>query len=502
MSQQFRLQLAGSYNTRQAAVNALSSSSGVIGAGVIGVMIIGNAGVTTTKDQRFVNCFTERVVNPYTGKTTLYLVKRPGFASSLTPSAGNIGNDVMIWTGNASKIISAFGATNSTVYDSTTSLGAITGKATGLSETFVGSNLATVVTPSTDNTAWYYDTGVGVMTKIADADFPGNAGKTLAGTFAHMDGYPFIMDTTGAVHNGDLNSITAWTAGASISANSYPDIGVGCIRNRDKIMAFGTESVQFFHNVGYSSGSPLQRIEPMTLKVGCVAAAAVTFISDTVFWAGSSPQGGLAIYKYSNNLERVSTPEIDALLILAGTGNISLSATKFYGRSFVIITASTVIFVYCVEENSWHEWNSSVPLWTRCAGVSAGSTQVTYAVSKSSTSGKVFTINPASLTFQDNGEAYTATVQTSLVGEGNRRTFWEEVEVIGDRQTSASDLTIAVSDDDYQNSTVLGTVDLSAARPRLTRCGSAYRRSWILSHSANTAMRIESLAGRKTVGSG
>lgn len=141
-------------------------------------------------------------------------------------------------------------------------------------------------------------------------------------------------------------------------------------------------------------------------------------------------------------------------------------------------------------------------MWTRCAGVSVGTTQVTYAISNISTSGKIFTINPASLTFQDNGMAYAATVQTSLLGEGNRRTFWEEAEIIGDQQTSASPLTISVSDDDYQTATVLGTVDLSSARPRLTRCGSAYRRAWILSHSANTPMRIEAFAGRKTVGTG
>ena len=138
----YRFPLAGSYNTRVAAVNVLTTESGIVGIGVVGIMIVGKTGTTTTKDQRFVNCFTERVVNGYTGKTTLYLVKRPGFASSITPQAGSMGNALLVWTGNGQKVMSAFGATNSSIYDSTTQLvtnaadtTAITGLAKAIVET-------------------------------------------------------------------------------------------------------------------------------------------------------------------------------------------------------------------------------------------------------------------------------------------------------------------------------------------------------------------------------
>jgi len=496
----FYIPLGGSYNTRVTTANQLSSASGIVGSGIVGIMVVGAGSSTPTKDQRFINCFTERVVNPYTNKATLYLVKRPGFAAIFTPAGSVIGNDIFIWTGNSSKIISAFGATNSTLYDTTTSLGAITGLATGLTETIVGTT-ATVVTASTDSTAWYYDTGVGVSTKITDVDFPGNAGKTLAGNFSHMDGFAFIMDSTGAVWNSDLNSVTAWTANSFISANSYPDKGVGCVRHKDKIVAFGSESTQFFYNAGLTP-SPLARNEPLTLKIGCVGYAAITNIDNAVYWAGSSAQGGLGVYKYGDTFQRISIPEVESILIISGAGNITLSSIKFYGRSFVIVQASTVTFVYCVEENAWHEWSSTTPLWSRCAGVSTGGSQVNYAISKIATTGKVYTINPASLTFQDDSVAYSATIQTSKLGDGIHRTFWNDVNIIGDRETSASSLTVSVSDDDYQNSTILGTVDLSDLRPGLNRCGSAYRRSWILTHSANTPMRIEALAGSQTVGTG
>lgn len=501
MSQQFRFPLAGSYNTRVTETNAISSASGIVGLGVVGVMIVGAPVQSTDKDQRFINCFTETVSNPFTLGRTVYLVKRPGFAAANTPAAGSIGTAILVWTGASSKVMSAFGPTNSTVYDGTTSKGAITGKATAITETVISGN-ATIVVSSSDNTGWYYDNGatVAVLTKIVSANFPGNNSLTLAGTFAHMDGYAFIMDTTGSVWNSDINSILNWTATSSIPANSYPDAGIGCVRHKTYIMAMGTESVQFFRNVGVgSTGSPLQRVEELTLKVGCVGADAIAQAGETTYWCGSSPQGGLAIHSYGAGYKPISTPEINAILVLAGAANISLTSLKFYGRTFVVVNASSVTFVYCVEENAWHEWNSTVRLWYKCAGVSSGSTQVVYAISNISTSGKVYTINPASLTFQDDSMAFTARIQLSKLGDGDRRTSWNEICIIGDQAPSASPLTISYSDDDYQTYTVLGTVDLSLPRPRILKCGNAIRRAWVLTHSANLAMRLEAITGRSLV---
>ncbi len=504
----FRIPLAGSYNTRVAATNVIANSSFVVGSGIVGSFIVGGSGTITTKDQRFVNCFTETVVNVYANSKTLYTVKRPGFASSMTPQSGSIGNSIIIWTGSSSKIISAFGATNSSIYDSSTQLvtnnadtTVITGKARSITETVI-SNVATLAIASTDSTAWFYQPA-GTVTKISDAQFPGNNSLTTVGGFAHLDGYPFIMDSLGGIWNGDLNSIINWTITSVVQANSYPDQGVGVFRLGDKIMAMGTESVQFFYNAGNASGSPLSRIEPMTLRMGCLSADAVTNINGVIYWCGSSPEGGVAVHSYGpSGYRMVSTPEINSIILLAGTGNISLSATKFYGRSFVIVQmGATLTFVHCIEENSWHEWSSTYPLWYKCAGVSSGSSQVTYSISNISTSGKVFVINPAAITFQDNGAIFAAVIQTSKLGERNRRTFWEEIEVIGDRQTSTSSITISFSDDDYQTTTELGQVDLADERPRIVGCGSAYSRAWIITHATNTSMRLEALAGRKSVGS-
>ena len=499
MSRPFKISLAGAYNTRVSAVNASDSTSGYVGVGIVGLMIVGKSTQSTDKDARYINCFMETVTDPSGGRKRIYMVKRPGFATSMTPSAGNQGYSILIWTGNSNKIISAFGATNSTVYDSTTSLGAITGRSTGIVETFVGTT-ATLLVSSNDSTAWYYDTGVGVMTKIVDVDFPGNAGFTTTGTFVPLDGFNFIATTDGKLWGSDLNSGSAWTSNSFDTANSSPDPGVAAVPFKNFVMYLGTETCQFFYNAGLTP-FPLAKAVAMTIKVGAVSADAVAYISDNVFWCGSTPQGGLSIFQYTGTVSRISNPEVDAILILAGASNISLTTIRFYGRSFVLVRSGPTTFCYCIEERFWYEWNSTTPLWYKVAGISQGGTMVNYAVSNVATGGKVYVMNHASLVFTDDTMTYTARIQTPKEDFGTNATkYFSYLDIVGDVETSASTLTISASDDDYQTYQVLGTVDLSSQHRRLTRLGSARRRALVFTHSANTPMRLERGEGQMKVG--
>lgn len=568
---EFRIPMVGAYNTRIAAANVLSGpASGYIGTGVIGTFIIGAGTTSTEKDARFLNCFTTTVADPMSGKKKLYLVKRPGFGTQSTPSAGQVGVSLLVWTGQGTggKVISAFNSTNSTIYDGTTSLGAITGKSTGITETVVGTE-ATLTISSNDNTAWHTSssavtgavtftadthtnttldnissitglvvgqllTGTGfaantriasidsataatlttattatnagvtvtrtVLGKIVDADFPGNASKTLAGTFAHMDGFACIMDTAGNLWASELNTTSTWVATSFGATNAYPDKGIGCIRHKNFIMAFGSESVEFFYNAGLTP-FPFAKSVAMTVKVGAVSAEAITQISDTVFWCGSTPQGGVSIFQYDGSIGRVSTPEIDAALILAGVSNISLTPLRFYGRSFIVVIAGTTTYVYCIEEKEWFQFHSQTILWHKCTGVSMGGTMVNYAISTTSTSGKVYLQNHAALVFTDDTFAYTARAQLANNDHGTARLkFYSDIELIADIEASSSPITLGYTDDDYQTYTTYGDLDLSTARPRATRLGSSKKRGWVLTHSAATPFRIEAMEGHIEVG--
>lgn len=495
----YRVPLAGPYTSRISAVNASDSTSGYWGVGIWGSFIWGKSTQATDKDARYINCFAQTVPDPISGKKRVYTVKRPGFGTQSTPASGQKGYAIMVWTGNGdgTSVISAFGDSNSTIYNGDSSLGAITGRCTGITETSINGT-ATLCVTSTDNTGWYADSGS--MTEITDAQWPGDS-ETIAGTFAHMDGFAFIMTTRGRLWASDVNSITAWTANNFGSTNAAPDKGVGAVRWKQFIMAFGVESVEFWFNAGLSP-FPLARAGAMTQKVGAVSADAISRIADTIFWCGTTPEGGMSIFQWDGGLSRVSAPEVEAIMILAGASNISLSTIRFYGRSFLLVKAGPTTLAYCIEEKMWHEWNSTTPLWYKCASVMLGGTQVNYAVSNVSTSGKVYLMNHASLAFTDDGTTYTARIQTAPEDEGtDRLKFYHDLSIVADTEESTSDLTIAVSDDDYATYTTVGTVDLSGTRPlRITRLGSARQRTWAMTHSANTPMRLRRAEGNLTVG--
>jgi hypothetical protein len=488
-----RVPLTGVYNTRPG-TGVLSGTLSIVGIAIVGSVIVGSSNQGSSKDYRMLNCVQITETDQLSNTKRLYVVKRPGFAATSTPASGSIGNAIHVWAGQGSgtKIMSCFGGTNSTLYDSTTSKGAITGKANGITETSI-SGTATLTICSSDSTGWYYQDG-GSVTKISDSDFPGNASRSLAGNFAHMDGYAFVMDITGRVYNSDLNSVTAWTAGSFITANSTPDVGVGVVRHRNTIIAFCKGHLDVFRNAGNTSGSPLTRIEELSRLIGGISADAITRLRDTIYFVGSTEGANLALYAYNGGqVDQVSTPEIEAALGIAGPANISTTTLGFYGRHFVVVNASTSTFAYCVEEKIWHEWTGP-QLWYKAAGVQSGSAIVNYSISRVSTSGKIFTLNPSAVVYQDNGSTVTATIQTAKWDGGTRkRKTLDSIDIIGDQETSASTLNISWVDDDYQTPTTSRQVDLSEQSPRLTRCGAFRRRSFILSHSANTPMRLEAL---------
>lgn len=487
-----RVPLTGTYNTRLGTV--LSGTAAIVGIAIVGRAIVGQGASGSSKDTRFLNCLQITQTDELAQSKRLKVVKRPGLVSNLTPAAGSIGTAIHIWTGQGTgaKIMSCFGGTNSTLYDSTTSKGAITGVARGITETSISST-PTLTIASEDSTGWYYQDG-GAATKIADVDFPGNASRTTVGNFAHLDGYPFIMDSVGRIYNGDLNSITAWTAAAYLTANSVPDVGVGVIRHRNTLVGFCKTHFEVFRNAGNPAGSPLTRIEELTQKIGCISADAITEIRDTIYFVGTTDGANVALYSYNGGqVEKLSIPEIENKLVIAGPSSISVTTLGFFGRHFLIICASTFTMVYCLEEKTWHEW-TGLQLWCKASGVKVGSSIVNYAVTDKTTTGKVYLLNPSSLAYQDDGEAFTATIQTSGVDFGSRKKkTCNSIDVICDRETSTSNLSIAWSDNDYQTHSAPRTVDLSSDLPRLTRGGRFRKRSFLLNHSANTPMGIEAL---------
>lgn len=119
--------------------------------------VAGTSALTSSQDQRFLNCIFDLVHNPITGKNTIYVCKRPGWGVDSIVAAGEA-STALIKPQSFNTTLTAFGNTNSTIYWGPTSVGAITGRALHMTETTV-SGVNYVMIKSSDGTGWYYANG-------------------------------------------------------------------------------------------------------------------------------------------------------------------------------------------------------------------------------------------------------------------------------------------------------------------------------------------------------
>jgi hypothetical protein len=452
---------------------------------------------SVTKDQRFIGAIPTLVPNALTKEALLYLDKRPGFVTTATPASGKNGQFIFV-SPTTNDRISAFETGGVvTIYNNQTSCGTLTAGVTvyGIIEVVFSNTVYWMI--SGNNSAdldtkgeGYYLTGTS-LTKITDPDFP----IDCVGSFVELDGYILIGTHSGNVRNSDLNSPSAWSALGSIAANSLSDRMVGMARHRTQLIAFSTSSMEFFYNAGNPVGSPLKKSEALFSYVGCNQGlnrgAPITRIGEYMAWQAYVGGGftSTAIYTLTGyEPKKISTPIIDRAM---GNAEVSLDGFFFGGMHFLhmaIGTTTTLLesWLYCFETDSWME--SGFPYYLRISG-----TGTLYSVAVNDTGGKVFYQSDASdIVYQDSGAAYTMTVQTARLLEGENFKRYKRVALIADTQASGN-TAVEFSYDDYANFTTPRNIDMTLARKELWMCGTGKHLIVRLKHNDNTPWRGQAL---------
>ena len=561
--------------------------------------------LAANEDQRFLNTTFDIVQNPVTRKATVFVEKRPGWGVESIVEAGSISTGV-IKTDSNNAVVSAFGSTDSTIYDGQVSVGAITGRAMYFTETLI-SSVGHVMIKSSDGTGWYYaadakdqtayvgdthtnttidgiastagmysgqliaGTGIVVGTRILSVDSANAittdtattataAGVAITKTpiakildvnfvttgdiitaFVEMDGFMFYGNADGYVYNSALNSVISYAANDRITPSMAADPPNAVGRHKNMVVAFGAASMEVFYNAGFATGSPLTRAAQFFSRIGAQNQRSVTTLKDDIYYVASAKYGDVAVYRLRNLAPlQISTPAMNKILgtISSTGGDIYTSGFELGGRSYVSLfctnqsedtdlllletgeyllleTGDSIIldadpatlaafarlFVYCVELNTWAEWDSSQS--TFVTGIGSGAMNQLIATSRVNDSGKVYTIKPSSdgELYTDDGVAFTMEVRTSRLDMGTEnRKFVSSIRLIADDQASG-EATLEASDDDYQTWFTLGTFDMTALDKRINRCGS-YKggRAYRLRHSDNAAFRGEALQIEYKVG--
>lgn len=192
-------------------------------------------------------------------------------------------------------------------------------------------------------------------TGVAPYTFPPKKStpEHLTGPMVQMNGTTYVMTQQGKIYNSDLDSITSWNSLGVIQAIAYPDKGIGLVRYKHHIVAFGMDSTEFFNDVGNPSpASPLERTDQAFIKFGCKSPLGYVNVQDVLYWVGGGDAIGL--WKLDGYAPvKVSLPSHDSRIQMAFNGSIyaanSASVVSFWVNKTHNIVINGAVYPAGVE---------------------------------------------------------------------------------------------------------------------------------------------------------
>lgn len=445
------------------------------------------------------------IVKDFTGG--LYNKKREGYelAYTLPSGAGRAVNRIFADPADTSNTY-VVGNTDKNLYKN--------GTAVGSTLTNIGSSGSISVDWTSDSTyvyihsyntagdnSYYYNKSANTTTEITDADHPSNLGTplALARGVVSLDGYFFIGTQSGRIYNSALNDPSSWASTDFLTANSEPDNLKAIAKHYTTLAAFGEQTIEFYRDAGNTSGSVLARREDIFYPVGIDSGPVVPF-ADSLLFMGSYFGPELSktnvqqkhVFKLENfKLKQISTPDIDH--IINRTSSLVTGVVSLGGKNFLLIDVGTstayTTLAYDLELDVWYNWTI-----TTTDGVSGNyfsdNTLNIYRFPTSSTNA-LYTDNGS------NYEWYTITNKLDQLKDvkevtlGNRK-FLNYLQIMGDRPSSTTNISVSWSDDDYQTFSTARTLDISSYK-KLSRLGVFRERAFKLSYTGSAGLRVSQL---------
>ena len=448
-----------------------------------------------------------------------------------TTVAKVMGRGIYYWDVNSSDYF----INEDTVYKAgyTNSIGTIT---TGVDRCYffeVGTRL--VIVDPENNEVWTITSG-DVLAQVTDADLP----STIVGGGAVLDGYLFLMDDNGTIHQSDLDNATSWDALNIIEAEREPDKGTFLGRHQDHLVAFGKSTIEFFYNAANPKGSVLSRRQDVFYNIGCPHEQGVWEDGDVVYFLGRTQRGDYGIYEIDNfQAKPISNPEFNSYLTSVYADSISLPLLAGFagrGHNFMALTIHTTssaiapiyTFVYDRNTGIWGPWVSNLTELSSLAGFPV----MSWTNSSASRFGSGILTNGDLLTLKgtfdptdsflvtyyvENQDDYVATGYMEAIGSdntdnidvicrmghldsnSNKNKFCHGLEVVADYTSAAQTLTLKWSDTDHTTFTSTRTMDM-IKRNKLSRLGMYNRRTYQLEYSGSETIRLEALEYNITAG--
>lgn len=451
-----------------------------------------NRDTVTSKDQRFLNVYFD-ILKSVEDAKAYYMVKRPGYSSLNRPPAGNAaGRGCHSWNG---KLYSVFG---NKIYSGTTDLGVTlttsSGKC-GFEELHPASALQALCI--NDGAKLYQISTTDVVTTISAIPTP-NTRDLL-----YFDRYLFTLQTNGALSQCNLDDPSTWDGSKVIYPNMYNGSGVALGHQNNLIYLFTSNSIQAFYDAANVSGSVLTNVEQAAQQIGCASKDSLVHDETIMYWVANTDVGGYSVVSLdgTTNLETISTPGIERILRAEGSSISSCVGNyiRLGGHTFYLLTliSANRTLVYDITAKLWLEWTDSAgtaafPIVDFCQHQGA-------LIAQDAINGYLYTMSEG--TAQDNGSSFPVFGRFKRFdGDDNRRKFCKRAELIGDIQSSTTNVSLQYSDDDYITLSTARTIDMGQTRTFTPALGSFSRRAWQITYTGPNPLRLEALELQLKIG--
>src|SRR5574337_809716 len=142
------------------------------------------------------------------------------------------------------------------------------------------------------------------LTKITDTNYPNNQTPALItiGKIINFQDTFFIATLDGRIWNSPAGGrdISTWSNSygtGSINVSAYPDQCLGLERYKQHIVAFGSNSVEFFDYDTSVLPTALARLDQVFIKFGTISPKLFANFNDIIYWVGYGQSNALGLWK-------------------------------------------------------------------------------------------------------------------------------------------------------------------------------------------------------------
>lgn len=325
--------------------------------------------------------------------------------------------------------------------------------------------------------------------------FPSNPVPGLV----YLDGYVFVMDSTGTIWQSDNENPTSWGALNDIRANNEPDAGKGLAKHLNYVVAFKEWTTDFLYDAGNPTGSVLALNLPAHLELGCADGDSIQQFENTVLWMATTINGNRSIAMLEGLAAKViSTKAVENFLNASNLTGVYSWAYKVPGHTFygLVLTDQDITLVYDLNEQEWHQWTTSKQFigggenYFECSFVTPYPFNTNSYFVLDAVNGLVFTLSPDN--YIDPFGPITMRIVTNRMDFGTIDQKTNPcITLYGDSIQDVAQ--IRHTDNDYDTWSQYRNIDLGLQKSALFNNGRFRRRAWEFLYTGNNPLRLMKL---------